>query len=699
MRPIRNGAESIWLFAVTIAVLTLAIGAIGCGSNGPAPKPPGVVSGPVTVFPGSASVPVSQTVQFVAFLPSAPTATFTWTVSGGSANGTITAGGVYTAPASIPNPSTVTITATEGSGTADTGTATINITAAQGVAVTPTALAIAAGTSQPFTAAVNGSVVTTATWQVNGTTGGDSVHGTINAAGVYTAPLTPPPGGSTTITAISGASSGTATAAVIFSNSSLSGQYAFSYTGKDSHGLLAVAGSFTLTAGTGSFAGVEDYNSTALSAPAQAVKITGTLSVNPDGTASATVNNPAINGTETWQFTLVSGQEGGVAQQGLLVRFDSAASASGTIDRQNPTQLNASSFVGNYVFGFSGRSAKNLPLQIAGKFMANGVASIPLNLAVEDINNNGTTTNGAPDDTLFGSFFMDPNSPDSGRGMLTLINDSVELPGTFNFAFYIVDSTHLKVVEVDTEAFLSGDIYNAPNTNGSFQSTIFTGNYAFTLTGWDIANGVPYVTGGVLVSGGTGAITAGIIDKNDGGVKIQLNTTLGSSSYTVDPNLGRITLSMTIGTVTQNFAAYSTSSGNTQIIELDTGFAASGLALPQSSNAAPQGSFALNLSGLTNASGFPEQDVAGQIAANSTTNVFSGSISVNSAGTISLGVPLINGSNTTSPAGSGRGTAIVKTNLASATYPLAYYTVDGNTVLVLETDGVRIMTGTLAKQF
>lgn len=695
MRPTHHGARPIWLFAVAIAVLTLAI---GCGSNGPAPKPPGVVPGPVAVFPGSASVPVNQTVQFVAFLPSAPTATFTWSVSGGSANGTITAAGVYTAPASIPNPSTVTITATEGSGTADTGTATINITAAQGVAVTPTALAIPAGTSQAFAASVNGSAVT-ATWQVNGTTGGDSVHGTINAAGVYTAPLTPPPGGATTITAISGSSSGTATAAVMFSNNSLSGQYAFSYTGKDSHGLLAAAGAFTLTPGTGSFSGVEDYNSTALSAPAQAVKITGSITVNPDGTGSATVNNPAINGTETWQFTLVSGQQGGVAQTGLLVRFDSAASASGTIDRQNPIQLNASSFVGNYVFGLSGRSAKNLPLQIAGKFRANGVASIPLNLAVEDINNNGTTTQGAPDDTLFGSFFMDPNFPNSGRGMLTLINNSTELPGTFNFAFYMVDSTHLKAVEVDTEAFLAGDIYNAPNINGTFPSTIFKGNYAFTLAGWDVANSVPYVVGGVLVSGGTGAITAGVIDKNDGGVKIQLNTTLGTSSYTVDSNLGRITLTMTIGTATQNFAAYSTSSGNTQIIELDTGFAASGLALPQSSTAAPQGSFALNFSGLTNASGFPEQDVAGQIAANSTTNVFSGSISVNSAGTVSLGVPLISGSNTTSPAGSGRGTATVKTNLGSATYPLAYYTVDGNTILVLETDGVRIMTGTLARQF
>ena len=190
-----------------------------------------------------------------------------------------------------------------------------------------------------------------------------------------------------------------------------------------------------------------------------------------------------------------------------------------------------------------------------------------------------------------------------------------------------------------------------------------------------------------------------MIDKNDGGVKIQLNMALGSASYSVDSNLGRITLTITNGTVTQNFAAYSTSNGNAQLIELDTGFLLNGLLQPQSSTAAPQGSFALNFSGLTNSSGFPQQDVAGDIAANSTTNVFSGSISINSAGAISLGVPLVTGSTSTSPASNGRGTVTVKTNSGSNTYPLAYYTVDGNTVLVLETDGVRLMTGTLAKQF
>jgi hypothetical protein len=589
------------------------------------------------------------------------------------------------------------VTATDTAETNETGTATINITPAQGVVVSPTALAVSAGATQTFTAAVNGSAVSP-TWEVNGTVGGDSVHGTITAGGVYTAPLTPPPGGTTTVTAVSGGDSGTATVAVVFSNNSLTGQYAFSYTGNDSSGPLAVAGSFTVGAGAGAISGVEDYNSTVLSAPKQEFQITGSFSVNPDGSATATVSNPSAGGTETWQFSLVSGQQGGAAQHGLLVRFDSSATGSGTLDRQNPVQLNASAFVGNYAFGLSGVDAKGLPLQVAGKFMADGIASIPLNSAVEDINDNGTNTQGAADDSLHGSFFMDPNFPNSGRGTLQLVNTSTELPGTFNFAFYIVDGTHLKIVETDTEAFLSGDLYSAPNTNGLFLVSIFKGNYAFTLAGADVANNIPYAAGGVLVSAGSGAISSGVIDKNDGGVRIQTNAAL-TASYSIDSNLGRIALTLTSGTTTQSFAVYTTSSGSAEVIELDTGIAASGLAFPQSSTVALQGSFALNFSGVLNSSGFPEQDVAGQIAADSTTNVLSGNLNVNTAGTVLLGVPLITGSTTTSPASNGRGTATVKTHMAAETYPLAYYTLDGNTVLVLETDGVRIMTGTLLKQF
>ncbi len=50
--------------------------------------------------------------QFSATVNNGSSQTVTWAVTGGSANGTIDANGMYTAPATTPSPATVTITAT-----------------------------------------------------------------------------------------------------------------------------------------------------------------------------------------------------------------------------------------------------------------------------------------------------------------------------------------------------------------------------------------------------------------------------------------------------------------------------------------------------------------------------------------------------------------------------------------------------------
>ncbi len=77
------------------------------------PVPPPVI---VTVSPTTATVPLGTTQTFTATATGAPNTSLTWSVngiSGGSASvGTITASGLYTAPAAMPNPSTVNVTAT-----------------------------------------------------------------------------------------------------------------------------------------------------------------------------------------------------------------------------------------------------------------------------------------------------------------------------------------------------------------------------------------------------------------------------------------------------------------------------------------------------------------------------------------------------------------------------------------------------------
>ena len=78
------------------------------------------------------------------------------------------------------------------------------------VTVAPSSVTVAPGATQLFTASVTGSANTAVTWSVNGTVGGSAAAGFISAAGVYTAPATPPNPATVTIraTSVASASSG-----------------------------------------------------------------------------------------------------------------------------------------------------------------------------------------------------------------------------------------------------------------------------------------------------------------------------------------------------------------------------------------------------------------------------------------------------------------------------------------------------------
>ncbi len=702
--------------SLTAAVFAAALALTGCGgggnSGGGSSAPP--ASGVVTVYPGTASVPAdaSAQVQFSAFLPSQPSATFSWSVSGTS-DGTINAStGVYTPPTSVPSPATVTVTATDTSATSEKGTATITIVAMQGVTVSPAALALPAGTTATFSATVSGNPITP-TWQVNGVAGGNASVGTITANGVYTAPLTPPSGGSVTITAVNGGSNGTATATIVFSDNSLNGSYAFSYSGSDASSslsggevppVLAVAGSFAADSSTGTISVLEDYNSPGSSTIAQALSLSGTYQVNPDGSGSATFANPAtLSGTEVWQFTLAAGTSGGVSRQALLVRFDGTATGSGTIDLQNTAQLSSlSSISGNYVFNLSGLDSDAVPLQMAGIFAADGSGNIPINSGEEDINDSGDseTQLNSPDLSLNGTYSLDAGRLGSGRGFITLNNTSgATIVHSAEFAFYMVDSTHLKLVEIDSNALLSGDVYAAPGTTrGNYQLSSFSGNYAFTLGGSDLNSGNPYAQGGVLIANGNGGVTGGVVDVSDGGNR-QLNVSVASTSYSVDPSLGRIALPVMFGNTTINYAAYAASNGSLQIISLDPVFMDSGAGFLQTSTSTPQGGFGLNLSGVLNSNGGPEQDVAGQISIPASGSP-TGNLAINdfeNSGKVTAGVPIESNTSIGAAGSNGRGTATIASHLE--TYPLIYYTIDGNNVLLFESDSSRTMIGTLARQY
>jgi uncharacterized protein (DUF1800 family) len=161
----------------------------------------------VAISPTSASVPVNTTRQFTASVTGSANTAVTWQVSdvvGGNATvGTISATGLYTAPAALPG-TAVAVSATSQADPTKKATALVTVTAPPAVAVTinPAAASVQTNATQQFTATVSNAANTAVTWQVNGVAGGNTPTGTISATGLYTAPAAVP-AGAVTVSAVS----------------------------------------------------------------------------------------------------------------------------------------------------------------------------------------------------------------------------------------------------------------------------------------------------------------------------------------------------------------------------------------------------------------------------------------------------------------------------------------------------------------
>src|ERR1700732_4647821 len=127
----------------------------------------------VSVAPSGVNLVVGTTQQMTATVAQTFNTAVTWSIAGGSANGTISSTGLYTAPATVPAPAQVTITATSQKDPSKSGTATLTITTTAGppnitVTVSPAIASLANFATQQFTAVVAGTANTGVTWQVNG---------------------------------------------------------------------------------------------------------------------------------------------------------------------------------------------------------------------------------------------------------------------------------------------------------------------------------------------------------------------------------------------------------------------------------------------------------------------------------------------------------------------------------------------------
>ena len=748
-RTIRKARPAL---AVAALVIVGCLGFAACGGNGR-----GVTTvTSVQISASTTSTPVNGTITFTAQVnlnnsTTSTTTTVSWEVNG-VAGGNAQCGTIapfstdqlqatYTAPAAVPTSScgsatqlgqvaiTAVATQTGTSGSSSTGTITSNtvivtVGGGLGLSVTPSSSNVSAGGTAQFTALLNG-VPTAAAWTLSSTSGGGGGLGTIDGTGLYSAPPFPPPGASVTITATVTESDGTvvkatSTALIAYSDHSLSGPYAFSYTGNDAAGFLAAAGSFVADGNGKIISGVEDLQS-ALTGTSTALLINGnssTYTIGGDGRGIASV--VTSRGTQTWSFVLSTNQHA------ELIRFDTSASGGGSIDQQSLNALanSVSAISGRYTFTLLGLDADFNPLGLAGELPAGGVVGS----AVLDVNDNGiaggtVTKAGA---VLSEGFAVDTTHPGTGRGTFTLQGAAIctVSPGC-TFAYYAVGTTtnssdaivvsQLHLVEIDGIESLAGDIYLAASSTGLADAT-----YVFKAGGNSSAGA--FASGGVFESDGVGTTSNGVFDINNAGT-YNSGPSLGSCSFTSDASTGRIDLKLFVGSGAcpgsspsiSEFAAYPTALGSVVMLELDSSAVATGLGFqqcgPQSAGCA---ALSPSLTAASLAAGLDGQGLFHSPPASSTSfqpdldgeinvsglDTSGGKLDINNFGAVFQGDPLgTTGNSLGSPASNGRGTATLAPTNPSATYDLVYYLIDDGTALLFSSSQSPVAIGTVLRQF
>ena len=713
-RKIKMSALCTSLLALA-TVLTLS--ACGGGSSGTATVTSVMISPTAATADLNTSITLTAVVNLSNNTATTDTAV-TWQVNGvGGGNsqvGTIVNSpddvqeGIYTAPSVAPstNNGQVMITATAPqipSSTTNTNivtsnTAIVTVGVGQGLQVTPATSTVPAGGSVQFSALLNNVVDSNATWAVSSTSGGNV--GTINpTTGQYTAPPSPPPGATITVTAtdstLTPAVTATATATIVFSDLSFSGQFAFSYSGNDQNGFLGVAGSLFADGKGNISTGIEDIDSFTSNGSVQ-YQLAGTYKVGPDGRGTILLNS-GIPGAATLQFALTSNQHA------TVIRFDRNFTGSGTIDQQNLNDISdVSPITGPYVFSGLGADNAFSPLGIAGKFTASGNSTNQSGTGVVDLNDNGASTQAS---SLTVAYSLDGTAPDTGRGKMTINSPAT---GQRQFAFYIVDATHLYFVEIDNAGYLQGNMFSGAAGASFSTASLAAGNYAFTFGG-NSSTGA-FAAGGVFASGGNGSITGGVFDSNNAGT-VTSDTTLGTCAYTVDPSTGRILLGLCPGSTTLQFAAYQTAQAASStavepslvMLELDPTAVSIGSAYSQKTvTQLATGSLALLLEGqgvFHENSAAIQEDISGQVTLGSP-SIANGNLDINDFNSVFQTDPISDAdSSLLAPDSNGRGTATVVVTDPNASYSLVYYMIDANTALLFDSDSSHVLIGTIARQF
>jgi hypothetical protein len=494
-----------------------------------------------------------------------------------------------------------------------------------------------------------------------------------------------------------------------YSLASLNGTYTFSMSGTDNTQGLSISriGSFHADGQGNITMAIEDVNdggsfSTFNFTAAPASKYT----MSSDGKGVLTLSHPdVVNPSVADNFTFSIALDS--VSSGLMIETDGSSTMSGNFQLQSIS----STFATAYAFDVSGVDLGNsTSVSFIGQFTTNGVSGVTG--GEMDVNDGASPTGAIA--LQPGTITLDAtNFSNFGRGTMTLSTTLNSQILNLSYVFYVVDASHLVLVENDTVAATSGSA--TAQTAVPTAVAAFPGSFVFAVGGAAISQGVfgSLARAGRFTSDANGNITNLSLDEDFSGGVNAFPKAGGFSNvtFTIDAaGTGRGTLNFTDVTRNQPFqyVFYMASATQGFIQDDSPNVVADGSITAQSGTftaASIAGSYAINWSGVNLANGF-EEDFVGVIPVSSATsnNISGGVLDFTELGDgkIFTGIP-VNGLLTLQGDGTlggaqGNALQLTTAQAPSTTFNFHAYLVNANTIILVGVDSGRVAIGTAVRQ-
>ncbi len=498
---------------VVAFILLLAIS--GCGGSGAqqlthtSQDPPTTTSttaspAKVSISPGFITLGASETQQFTASVINSSTTAVTWSLQCDVADcGTISATGLYTAPAVISCAAYVYVLATAQADTSIRNSAIVDYMPLA-VELSPSEVNMAAGQTQTFTASLTRHLTHDVTWGLTGLGCRGDACGTLTNTNAVSATYTAPAAIANTSTALVTATSvadptksQTIRISLMPVTATLDGRYAFLFRASDN--TTVFAGSLVADS-NGTLSGIGDLiNGDGMHANQP---FTGTYTLGSDG--RGTMQITGAGATLKFAFAMESGNFG------RLIEFSGAGDGNGWLEKQNESAFSSAAIAGKYAYLLAGKRTEG---------SVSHVGWVAFDSSCKIVGNYSTMNDPAVRGHYIGGGSFGWGTIDAGyctidenTGRGTLIGTDRWLDTLPDIFFYVVDANRAVLLGDANPGSLrlSGTMERMTRTQ--YEAADFRGDYSYYVIS-DDAIAAGRMSAGAGPDGATTALSEGIEDR------------------------------------------------------------------------------------------------------------------------------------------------------------------------------------------